>query len=102
MKSISLLVAGIVAVLGAGPLAAPAAETNLVSSSAGWTMAAPRDEIKPLFRYDERGGKSGQGALVIAGDEREGLTGWWTKTFDIEGGQSYRFAAWRKTEGVAS
>jgi predicted amidohydrolase len=69
---------------------------------AGWTTAAPRDEIKPQFGYEMAGGKSGRGCFVVSGDRRDGLTGWWTKTFDIEGGQNYRFTAWRKTEGIDS
>lgn len=68
----------------------------------GWTSAAPRDEIKPLFSYDPTGGRDGKGALVISADEREGLAGWWQKSFDVEGGKAYRFAAWRKVENIAS
>ena len=66
----------------------------------GWTTAAPRDEIKPLFSYESKGGRDGNGALVIAADEREGLAGWWQKTFDVEGGKHYRFTAWRKAENI--
>jgi predicted amidohydrolase len=68
----------------------------------GWTNSAPREEIKPLFSHDAKGGRDGKEALVIAADEREGLAGWWQKTFDVEGGQHYRFTAWRKTENIAS
>jgi hypothetical protein len=69
---------------------------------AGWTTAAPRDEIKPQFSYLADGGRSGHGCFVIAADQREGLAGWWTKTFDVTGGQHYRFEAWRKTENIDS
>lgn len=69
---------------------------------AGWRAAAPRDEIRPHFSYQPTGGHSGGGCFVIAGDQREGLSGWWTKTFEVEGGKTYRFAAWRKCEGVES
>jgi predicted amidohydrolase len=68
----------------------------------GWTTGCPRAEVQPQFSYQASGGRSGQGCFVIAGDEREGLSGWWSKTFDVEGGQTYRFAAWRKTEGALS
>src|SRR5262249_17308786 len=34
-------------------------------------------------------------------DEREGLHGWWQKTFSVTGGQFYRFSAWRRTENIA-
>jgi len=69
---------------------------------AGWRTAAPRDEIRPHFSYLPTGGKSAGGCFVIAGDQREGLSGWWTKTISVEGGKTYRFTAWRKTEGVES
>jgi predicted amidohydrolase len=72
------------------------------AAPAGWTTGFPRAEIQPHFRYETQGGHRGQSCLVIAGDDREGLTGWWTKTFEVEGGQAYRFMAWRKTAGVDS
>src|SRR6476659_717710 len=84
-----------------GP-AAHAAETDIKGAPTGWTALAPRDEIKPTFRYDLKGGREGREAFIIAGDNREGTTGWWQKTFDVEGGKTYRFSAWRKVEGVAS
>lgn len=68
----------------------------------GWTTAAPREEIEPLFSYDAKGGRDGKGALVIAADEREGLAGWWQKTFKVEGGKHYRFSVWRKVENIDS
>jgi predicted amidohydrolase len=70
-------------------------------ANAGWETAAPRDEIRPAFVYDPQGGVRKQGALVISSDDREGLHGYWTKTFAIQGGQHYRFHAVRKTEQVA-
>src|SRR2546427_2976902 len=66
-----------------------------------WTTAAPRDEIRPQFQHEETGGKSGQGTFVIRADEREGLHGWWQKTFSVTAGQHYQFSAWRPTENVA-
>ena len=51
----------------------------------GWTTAAPRDEIRPKFAYDARGGRDGKGAFVITADGREGLDGWWTKTIAVRG-----------------
>ena len=83
-------------------LLAIAATSIAADAPAGWTTAAPRDELRPAFRYDPSGGRSGQGCFVIAGDQREGLSGWWTKTFAVEGGKTYRFAASRKCEGVES
>src|SRR5947207_2586812 len=71
------------------------------SSADGWTTVAPREEIRPQFQREETGGKSGRGTLAIRADEREGLHGWWQKTFSVAAGQHYRFSAWRRTENVA-
>lgn len=67
---------------------------------AGWMTRAPREEIQPRFRYDPRGGPKGNGSFVIAADAREGLHGWWQKTFPIVGGKHYQFQAVRKTANV--
>src|SRR6266568_4855059 len=71
------------------------------SSADEWTSAAPREEIRPRFQQEETGGKSGHGALIIRADERDGLHGWWQKTFSVTAGRHYRFSAWRRTENVA-
>lgn len=68
----------------------------------GWQTAAPRDEIRPQFDYNTKGGKDGKGAFVIIADERAGLDGHWEKTFSITGGKHYRFFALRKVENVAA
>lgn len=68
----------------------------------GWLIAAPREEISPKFGYDPKGGKDGNGAFLIVSDEREGLDGYWTKTFPVTGGKTYRFSALRKIVNVAS
>src|SRR5262245_19561211 len=72
------------------------------ASTDGWTQVAPREEIKPMFRYEPTGGRDGKPVLVIAGDQREGTSGWWQKKFEVEGGKTYRFTAWRRVEGVES
>lgn len=72
------------------------------SAPEGWFSAAPRDEVKPQFFYNAKSGKDGKGAFLIVTDEREGLDGYWTKTFSATGGKSYRFAALRKISNVAS
>lgn len=74
-----------------GP-AAPAPE--------GWSTASPRDEIKPQFSYEPRGGRDGTGSLVIQADEREGLEGWWQKAFPVQAGRHYRFTAFRRADRV--
>jgi len=59
----------------------------------GWTTAAPRDEIRPIFAFEAKGGPVGNGCFVIKADDREGLDGCWKKTFPITGGKYYRFNA---------
>lgn len=72
------------------------------SSMEDWSPQAPREEIRPRFERAPTGGKSGHGALVIQHDDREGLNGWWQKSFAIKPGQHYRFTAWRRAENVAT
>jgi predicted amidohydrolase len=68
---------------------------------AGWQAAAPREEISPTFACDPQGGPDGQGALIIEADRREGLDGYWIKTFPITGGRHYRFHALYRAHKVA-
>lgn len=68
----------------------------------GWQTAAPRDEIRPQFSYNAKGGPDGQGSFVVQCDAREGLDGHWTKTFSVQGGRHYRFSALRKLQHVSS
>ncbi len=65
-------------------------------------MAAPRDEIRPQFAFLPNGGRDGKGSFVIKADEREGLDGYWKKTFSVSGGNHYRFLALRRIENIAS
>src|SRR5262245_45255493 len=62
----------------------------------GWQIGAPRDELRPRFDFDSTGGPSGDGAFIITADDRDGLHGWWQKTFPVTGGKHYRFHAVRK------
>lgn len=71
------------------------------SAPDGWRAMAQRDEIRPQFDYQPKGGKDGKGALLIIADEREGLDGFWQKTFSVVGGKHYRFLALRKAANVA-
>src|SRR5205085_2302225 len=52
--------------------------------------------------YLPKGGRDGKGSLEIRADEREGLHGYWVKTFVITGGKHYRFLALRKIENIVS
>lgn len=66
----------------------------------GWETTSPRDEIRPAFRYEPRGGPNRAGAFVIESDRREGLQGKWTKAFQVKGGEHYRFSALRKVSNM--
>lgn len=66
----------------------------------GWAAHAPRDEIRPHFAFQPKGGRDGQGGWVIEADGRDGLHGWWQKTFAVEGGQAYRFSIVRRARDV--
>lgn len=69
---------------------------------AGWQTLAPRDEIRPHFSYNPKGGPSGKGAFVIRTGKLEGMDGHWARTFRVEGGHWYRFHAVRRVERVPS
>jgi predicted amidohydrolase len=66
----------------------------------GWRVGAPREEIRPHFRFDAKGGIKGNGSFIIEADQREGLAGYWSKTLSVRGGQTYRFTACRKVDRV--
>lgn len=68
----------------------------------GWLSASPREEIRPEFAYWSTGGRDGKGSLVIAADGREGLDGFWLKSFPVTGGRHYRFLAYRNVEKIAA
>ena len=97
MKKSSLLALGF-ALLASGSLHAG----GTPAAPGGWTTGAAREEIRPLFRHDPMGDPAGKGSLVIESDAREGLNGWWTKTFPVSGGQHLRFVALRKVTNVES
>jgi hypothetical protein len=59
--------------------------------SEGWQTMAPREEIRPAFSIDPRGGPKRAGSMVITHDRREGLDGWYQKSFPVNGGVCYRF-----------
>jgi predicted amidohydrolase len=67
----------------------------------GWNTAAPRDELRPAFSYDPTGGRDCKGAFVLKSDDREGLHGWFEKSFPVAGGKYYRFHTARQTTGIA-
>jgi predicted amidohydrolase len=65
-----------------------------------WHTAAPRPEITPAFSFDAKGGADGQGCFVIRADAREGLDGYWTRSFPVSGGKTYRFSALCQAKAV--
>ncbi|HYG34972.1 MAG TPA: nitrilase-related carbon-nitrogen hydrolase, partial [Clostridia bacterium] len=79
--------------------ASAAAKTS--QAPAGWKTSSPREEIRPEFAFEPRGGADGQGCFVIRADKREGLDGCWTKSFPVVGGRYYRFSALYKAKRVA-
>jgi len=66
----------------------------------GWEAAAQREEIRPTFSYEPKGGPKGDGAFVIATDDSPAQQGRFQKSFSVSGGKFYRFDALRKTEHV--
>ena len=66
----------------------------------GWKTVSPREEIRPTFAWLPKGGPDHQGSFVIEADQREGLYGWWEKTFPVTGGESYRFSTQRLVSGI--
>ena len=80
---------------GSPPVAADAA------IPADWKAMSPRDEIRPKFGYDPAGGPKKAGAFEITADERDGLHGWFQKSFPVKGGTHYHFHAVRKCQNVA-
>lgn len=87
--------------LGGWLACATAARADAASEAPdGWRTEVPREEIRPKFTYQKDGGPKANGSLLIEADQREGLFGWWEKTFPIHGGRYYRFTARRKTNGI--
>lgn len=68
----------------------------------GWQAMSSREEIRPAFSFDPKGGPSRAGSMVITHDRREGLDGWFQKPLHVNGGKWYRFQALRKTRHVDS
>lgn len=68
----------------------------------GWTVEAPRDEIRPAFRYESAGGKDDGPRWIVEADARDGLAGWWQTTLPVSGGKLYRFEVYRRCANVAS
>jgi predicted amidohydrolase len=99
-----LIVLGVAAVLGAAAIRTssvpPEPSAEAARFPAGWEQASPREEIRPTFAFDPRGGPKEDGAFVIAAGDSVGQHGWVQKTFPVTGGRFYRFQAVRRTDRV--
>lgn len=91
-----------VCLLGCALSAVPlfSAEIREPGAPAGWTAEASREEIRPKFLYNAKGGRSGSGSFVIETGELDGMDGFWRRSFPVEGGKFYLFDAYRKATGV--
>jgi predicted amidohydrolase len=81
------------------PLACAASQET---APPGWKSNAPRAEVSPEFEYRSGGGASAKGVFVIRTDRREGLSGHWSRSFPVSGGEYYAFTALRKATNVPS
>src|SRR3954470_12752637 len=86
--------------VGGEPKAAPSDGAAADGAPSGWSTHSPRDEIRPQFDFEPRGGPGGRPCMVIRSDAREGLDGAWVKTFPVTGGKHYRFVARYRADGV--
>lgn len=68
----------------------------------GWQARSPRDEIRPAFFHRPADNDSKVGILGIKHDDREGLDGWFQKSFPVSPAEHYRFQAARKLQDVES
>lgn len=103
MKRLAVLFTLILTVVAVA--AEPAKSTKVGAKGTtpeGWTAGAQRDEVRPDLTYDPSGGRDGHGRFIIQQDDREGLHGFWSKTFDVEGGKYYHFEAWRAVTNVTT
>ncbi|MBC7852417.1 MAG: carbon-nitrogen hydrolase family protein [Pirellulaceae bacterium] len=66
----------------------------------GWEATAQREEIRPAFSYEPKGGPKADGAFVIVADDSVSQQGRIQKTFTLSGGKFYLFRASRKTANV--
>src|SRR5438132_11135679 len=90
---------GVIMMIGmlAASILLPATQDELPAAvAAGWHTSAPREEIRPHFSLDPKGGPRKSGCLVITHDNREGLHGWFYKTYPVTGGKNYRFQVVRQ------
>lgn len=66
----------------------------------GWQPRSPRAELMPEFDHALQGGPGETLQLTMRSSQLKGLMGHWQKTVSVQGGQTYRFSALRRTENV--
>jgi predicted amidohydrolase len=66
----------------------------------GWEEKSPREEIRPAFSYDVKGGPNGKGSMLINADQRVGLMGHFEKKIKVAGGKHYKFTTQRRTRNI--
>lgn len=74
--------------------------TAFAEAPAAWEGKAPRQEIRPAFEHQQKGGRDGRGVLTIDAAGFEGAHGWWETRMPVQGGQHYQFRAFRRTQSV--
>lgn len=92
---------GLFSVLLLAAVMTPLATNAEVGAPDGWQSIAPRDEIRPAFSFERKGGPTKSGSFVITHDQRDGLDGWFQKSFAVSGGEFCRFHAVRQTRNVS-
>jgi predicted amidohydrolase len=78
----------------------PARASTAEESDSGWHASSPREEIRPEFHFDVKGGPNGASCYVIRTGPQEGQDGSWNRAFSIEGGRYYRFSALYQARAV--
>jgi predicted amidohydrolase len=76
-----------------------ALQEKLPGSPEGWITTFPREEIKPRFSYNPKGGPDKKGSFLIESGKDEGQLGRWTRSFPVNGGRTCRFSVFRKFTG---
>lgn len=66
----------------------------------GWQALTPREELRPTMTWDASAGPDQKGAFIIQADGRKGLMGHVQKTLPVQGGKTYDFSVFRKTDGI--
>ncbi len=73
-----------------------AALATAASAPEGWVAGAPRREIEPRLTYKDKGGREGKGVFIADAGGKEGVNGYWSRTYPVQGGRYYRFRVYRR------